>query len=109
MFLGASIIKNEPIPELANPEVAGSVWKQVVSIADKYYQPGKFTTFAAYEWTSTPDNRNMHRNIIFKDSKKVPDIPFLPWTRIILRISGTGWIRSAKQAMSCWRSRITPT
>ena len=56
--------------------MAGSVWKQIVSIADKYYQPGKFTTFAAYEWSSTPDNRNMHRNIIFKDSKKVPEYPF---------------------------------
>ena len=76
MFLGASIMKNEPIPELTNPEVKGSVWKQIVSAADKYYQPGKFTTFAAYEWTSTPDNRNMHRNVIFKDSKKVPGYPF---------------------------------
>ena len=76
MFLGTSLLKNEPIPELASPEVAGNVWKQFVTIADKYYQPGKFTTFVAYEWTSTPDNRNMHRNIIFKDSKKVPAVPF---------------------------------
>jgi hypothetical protein len=76
MFLGTSLLKNEPIHELMSPEVAGNVWKQFVTIADKYYQPGKFTTFAAYEWTSTPDNRNMHRNIIFKDSKKVPEVPF---------------------------------
>ncbi len=76
MFLGASIMKNEAIPELTNPDVKGSVWKQIVSTADKHYQPGKFTTFAAYEWTSTPDNRNMHRNVIFKDSKKVPGYPF---------------------------------
>jgi Protein of unknown function (DUF3604) len=75
-FLGTSILKNEPIKELIDPAVAGNVWKEVISIADKYYQPGKFTTFVAYEWTSTPDNRNMHRNIIFKDSKKVPDLPF---------------------------------
>jgi hypothetical protein len=76
MFLGTSLLKNEPIHELMSPEVAGNVWKQFVTIADKYYQPGKFTTFAAYEWTSTPDNRNMHRNIIFKDSKKGPEVPF---------------------------------
>ena len=56
--------------------MAGSVWKRVVEAADKYYQPGKFTTFAAYEWSSTPDNRNLHRNILFKDTKKVPALPF---------------------------------
>ena len=75
LFLATSII-TEPIKELVAPEVAGSVWKSVVEAADKYYQPGKFTTFAAYEWSSTPDNRNLHRNIIFKDTKKVPALPF---------------------------------
>ena len=76
LFLGASLLKNEPIKELISPEVAGAVWKSIGEIADKYNQPGKFTTFAAYEWTSTPDNRNLHRNIIFKDTKKVPAVPF---------------------------------
>ena len=76
LFLGASLLKNEPIKELMDRQVAGNVWKETVAIADKYYQPGKFTTFAAYEWTSTPDNRNMHRNVFFKDSKKVPEVPF---------------------------------
>ena len=76
LWLLASGTENKPIAELTTPAVAGSVWKEVVSIADKYYQPGKFTTFAAYEWSSTPNNRNMHRNVIFKDSKKVPGAPF---------------------------------
>jgi hypothetical protein len=76
LFLCTSLLEKEPIQELMGPEVSGSIWKQVVSIADKYYEPGKFTTFAAYEWSGTPDNRNLHRNIIFKDSKKVPDLPF---------------------------------
>jgi hypothetical protein len=75
LFLATSVM-NEPIKELLSPEVAGSVWKEIVAIADKYYQPGKFTTFVAYEWSSTPDNRNLHRNVIFKDSRKVPDLPF---------------------------------
>jgi hypothetical protein len=56
--------------------VAGTVWKENISIADKYYQPGKFTTFVAYEWTSAPNSRNMHRNVFFKESKKVPALPF---------------------------------
>jgi hypothetical protein len=76
MFLGESLIKNKPIQELTSPEVASEIWKQIIAAADKYYQPGKFTTFVAYEWTSAPDNRNLHRNIIFKDSKKVPQYPF---------------------------------
>ena len=40
-FLGASITKNEPIPELANPEVAGGIWKQVVSYCGQVLPAGK--------------------------------------------------------------------
>ncbi len=76
LLLGESMLKKQPIKELLDPEVQGSIWKQTVAIADKYYQPGKFTTFAAYEWSSTPNNMNLHRNVIFKDTKQVPDVPF---------------------------------
>ena len=37
------------------PEIAGTVWQKNIEIADKYYKPGKFTTFVAYEWTSMPN------------------------------------------------------
>ncbi|UVM02417.1 DUF3604 domain-containing protein [Pseudomonas laurylsulfatiphila] len=67
---------NNPIKELIDPKVAGNIWQQNIAIADKYYKPGKFTTFVAYEWTSAPNNQNMHRNVFFRDSKKVPDLPF---------------------------------
>jgi hypothetical protein len=67
---------NNPIKELIDPKIAGNIWQQNIAIADKYYKPGKFTTFVAYEWTSAPNNQNMHRNIFFRDSKKVPALPF---------------------------------
>jgi Protein of unknown function (DUF3604) len=75
-WIASSLAKGEPIKELLSPAIAGSVWKENIAIADKYNQPGKFTTFVAYEWTSAPNSRNMHRNVFFKDSKKVPALPY---------------------------------
>jgi len=75
-LLTVSILKKHPIKELMAPDVLGTYWKRLVEIADKYYQPGKFTTFAAYEWTATPNTANLHRNIFFRDTRKVPDMPF---------------------------------
>jgi hypothetical protein len=74
--LSATIAKGHRIKELADPTVVAPVWKRIVEIADKYYRPGTFTTFPAYEWTATPDAKNLHRNIFFLDSKNVPDVPF---------------------------------
>ncbi len=73
--LSAAIALGHPIDTFINPEVMAPVWQQVIAAADKHYQPGKFTTFAAFEWTSTPDGNNQHRNVFFRDSKKVPDVP----------------------------------
>jgi hypothetical protein len=75
-FLGQSIIDNKPIPELIKPEVAGTVWRENNKAADDANEPGKFTAFCSYEWTSTPDYRNMHRNVFFKDCAKTPEMPF---------------------------------
>lgn len=76
LWLGGTIVDKKPIEQLISPEVAGSVWKQNVDIADAANEPGKFTAFCSYEWTSTPNNRNMHRNVFFKDCGKVPLVPF---------------------------------
>jgi hypothetical protein len=65
-----------PVKELMAPEIAGTVWKKNVELADAANLPGKFTAFASYEWTSMPNNMNLHRNIFFKDSAKVPPMPF---------------------------------
>ncbi len=76
LMLGGSMMENKPISALVSPEVAGTVWKENNQIADQYNKPGKFTAFCSYEWTSTPDSRNLHRNVFFKDCAKVPEMPF---------------------------------
>ena len=65
-----------PVKELMSPRVTSTVWKENVKLADEANQPGKFTAFCAYEWTSMPDQRNLHRNVFFRDCAKVPDYPF---------------------------------
>ena len=39
------------------------VWQRVVDVAEKYYDPGRFTTFAGYEYSSNPPM--LHRNVLF--------------------------------------------
>src|SRR5262245_43374589 len=63
-------------PKLSDPAVGRTIWQEVVATANKHYQPGRFTTFPGFEWTSNPSERNLHRVVIFKDAAKVPDIPF---------------------------------
>jgi hypothetical protein len=70
------LMTGAPVKALMSPKVAGTVWSETVKIADQNNQPGKFTTFCSYEWTSTPDNRNLHRNIFFRNCAKVPEMPF---------------------------------
>ncbi len=55
-------------------ETTKKAWDIELEAAEKHYEPGKFTTFAAYEWTNGAAQSHIHRNIIFKDMK-VPDYP----------------------------------
>ena len=53
-----------------------SAWRDVAESAERHNKPGEFTTFIAYEFTSSgPGQSNLHRNVIFKDSK-APIQPF---------------------------------
>lgn len=63
-------------PQLSDPEVIKPIWEEIVETADKYYEPGKFTTFPAFEWTSNPDKLNLHRVVVFRTSEGVPEMPY---------------------------------
>lgn len=43
------------------------VWEDIVDAAEEFNEPGAFTTFIAYEWTSLEQGNNLHRNVIFRD------------------------------------------
>jgi len=56
-------------------EAIKTTWQKNVEATEKHYEPGKFTTIHAYEWTSAPGGANQHRNVFFRDTN-LPDMPF---------------------------------
>ena len=48
-------------------EVYNNLWYDITRTADRFNDPGKFTTLIGYEWTSVPKGFNLHRNVILRD------------------------------------------
>ena len=62
---GISLLESRDI--IQDKEVERTAWSRVVANADRWNDPGRFTAFIGYEWTSTPNGKNLHRNVIFAD------------------------------------------
>jgi Protein of unknown function (DUF3604) len=75
MYL-VSLVSKPPIKAFMSPEVAGTILKENVKIADEKNKPGRFTAFCSFEYTSQFNFRNLHRNVFFRDCAKVPEMPF---------------------------------
>ncbi len=63
-------------PAFTDPDISRSVWREIVEIADAHDDPGTFTTFPAFEWTSNPSMRNLHRVVVFGSSAVVPELAY---------------------------------
>jgi hypothetical protein len=70
-----------PDPNLNNPEINASVWGDIMDAADRHNEPGKFTAFMGWEWSSTPQGQNLHRVLIMKGSKANGE-KFIPYTSL---------------------------
>ena len=59
---------NLPKP-LLSKQFANSIWDQYLRTAEKFNEPGRFTAIIGYEWTSTEDGNNLHRNVLYRDGQ----------------------------------------
>jgi hypothetical protein len=61
------VAKNTDV--IDNPKMTRTVWDREIAFAEKYNDPGRFTAFIGYEWTSINTMKapcNLHRVVIFK-------------------------------------------
>lgn len=54
---------------LKDPNLTRTVWEEIIDHAENHNEPGKFTAFIGYEWSSAPKGNNLHRVIVYRDDK----------------------------------------
>ncbi len=80
--LGAFVKWGEAMGAVTDPidddELTRTFWNRIVDAAERYNEPGVFTSLHGFEWTSIKDLNNLHRIVMFRDSAdEVADlVPF---------------------------------
>jgi hypothetical protein len=64
--------------DLVSPQITSAVWGEIMDAADHHNDPGTFTAFMGWEWSSTPGGANLHRVVIMRDGREIGDkiIPY---------------------------------
>lgn len=77
--LGTSGFANPELTELVAEPIRRPAWEDLIAVADKHNEPGKFTTLIGWEWSSLPDAANLHRVVFMAQGAEVAG-KFLPYS-----------------------------
>ena len=73
-------VSGEKVPAVLTEEnFVRSVWERYIDTAEKFNEPGRFSTIIGYEWTSTEGGNNLHRNVLYRDGAQQAK-QMLPYT-----------------------------
>jgi hypothetical protein len=61
----------KPFADLNSVEIRRTIWEGTVAAAKRHNDPGKFTSFIGWEWSSLPDGANLHRVVFIKEGASV--------------------------------------
>ena len=71
-------VRGKPVAGLDPWPIVRSAWQETVEAAEHHNDPGRFTTFVAYEFSPTPGGASLHRNVVFAGT----DVPAQPFSAI---------------------------
>jgi hypothetical protein len=57
----------EALASLPGSDAYASAWEETIAAAEEANEPGRFTAFIGYEWTSNTGGNNLHRVIVYRD------------------------------------------
>jgi hypothetical protein len=72
----------QQVDALGTDEIRRPAWNKQAATADKYNEPGKFTAMVGWEYTSTPNARNLHR-VVMTTADGTQAQNFLPYNYYI--------------------------
>src|SRR3546814_15347695 len=62
------------LASLPGTEAYRSAWRETIKAAEEANDPGRFTAFLGYEWTSNTGGNHLHRNVLFRDGHARADL-----------------------------------
>lgn len=75
--LMTSAVRKGDVPREEVLDITREAWRDIIEAAELYNDPGRFTTFIGFEYTtSAEDSGNLHRNVIFRGSDQIPAVPY---------------------------------
>jgi len=81
-FFAGYVKWGESMAALEDPidddDLTRTIWNRIIESAERFNEPGVFTSIHGFEWTSSPDTNNLHRVVMFRDDgdKVGTRIPF---------------------------------
>jgi hypothetical protein len=104
----SQVNRGEPSEDLVNPEVSLSIWEEIMDAAERHNDPGKFTTFLGWEWSSTPKGANLHRVVFMREGKEIGK-QFIPFTALDSDKPGKPISRAYAESRMRWETVVETT